>query len=223
MRRRLALILVCALVVTACGDDAGPPVTAPAYEGFRAQPTACGAAAPPPARSMQFTVPDDMQLTGNVVATVHTSCGSIVLELVPQLAPQTVNSFVFLADRGYFDGTAVHRVVPGFVIQAGDPTGSGTGGPGYRLPDELPPQGFVYGPGVVAMANAGPDTSGSQFFIVIGDTGLDARFSVFGVVVDGVETLARIVAVPLGVGPGGFEPSRPLETIYIERVEIDGR
>lgn len=217
---RIALAATVMLLVGACGDDGGTQVDSEEYQRFREQPTACGADRPAPAQQMSFDSPDDLGLTDNVRATIVTSCGTVVVELVPAVAPATVNSFVFLADRGYFDGTAIHRILPGFVIQAGDPTASGMGGPGYRIEDELPPEGFDYGPGIVAMANAGPNTSGSQFFIVIGDSGLPATFSVFGAVVDGAETLGAIAAVPRGPSSTG-EPSRPLETVYIESVTIE--
>ena len=109
---------------------------------------------------------------------------------------------------------------PGFVIQAGDPTATGRGGPGYRLPDELPPDEFQYVGGTVAMANAGPDTAGSQFFLTLADVDLPPEFTVFGVVVDGFDVMQRIAALPMGSNPGDFQPSRPLETVYIEEVEI---
>lgn len=224
--KRLSLFLVAAVVAVACGgdngaDDGGPTISTPAYTAYRNQTTACGATAPPPARQLQFVEPEDQGLTDNVVVTITTSCGPIVLELIPEIAPQTVNSFVFLARQGYFDGTVSHRVLPGFVIQAGDPTAEGGGSPGYRLPDELPPVDFVYGPGVVAMANSGPNTSGSQFFIVLGETSLSADYTVFGVFVDGTDTINLIIAVPLGPNQRG-EPSRPLETVYIESVTVEG-
>jgi cyclophilin family peptidyl-prolyl cis-trans isomerase len=217
--RITSLLAALATVSVACGDSA-PSITTPAYESFRSQPTACGADAPAPARERRYDAPEDLGLTGNVIVDITTSCGTITLELLPQIAPITVNSFVFLAEQGYFDGTVIHRVLPGFVIQAGDPTATGTGGPGYRLPDELPPPGFTYAIGMVAMANAGPNTSGSQFFLVIGDTQLQPNFTVFGAVIDGADAINRIAAVPRGTSPGNPEPSRPLETIYIESASV---
>ncbi|MCP3977166.1 MAG: peptidylprolyl isomerase [bacterium] len=157
--------------------------------------------------------------TIKLLATINTSCGSIVVELDPMVAPETVNSFVFLARDGYFDGTVSHRVLPGFVIQAGDPTGTGRGGPGYVVPDELPGEGFSYSAGVLAMANAGPNSTGSQFFIMIGDSGLPPLYSAFGQVVDGFSTLEAIAGVPLGTSARG-ETSVPLQTVYIESVTI---
>ena len=130
----------------------------------------------------------------------------------------TVNSFVFLAQQGYFDGTASHRVIPGFVMQAGDPTATGRGNPGYALPDELPPAGYFYERGVLAMANAGPNSGGSQFFIMLADAGLPPAYSIFGRLVEGDEVLDVIAGLPLG--NRGTEVSVPLQTLYVERVVI---
>jgi len=207
--------------------EAAPEITLPArppsdYAEFTAQPTACGADAPPPATPMTFPAPVDQGLDPalTVPATIVTSCGDIVVDLDPGIAPDTVNSFVFLARSGYFDGTVSHRIVPGFVVQAGDPTATGREGPGYTIKDELPVPGFVYERGVVAMANSGLETTGSQFFIMLADAGLNPDFSYFGRVTDGFETLDRIAEIPLGQNAFG-EVSVPLETLYIEQVLID--
>jgi peptidyl-prolyl cis-trans isomerase B (cyclophilin B) len=119
--------------------------------------------------------------------TIHTNRGTIVMELDPQMAPQSVNNFVSLARRGYYDGLTFHRVVPEFVIQGGDPDGTGRGGPGYQFADE--PVRGDYTLGAVAMANAGPDTNGSQFFVCIDDctTKLQKNYNLFGYVVDGID------------------------------------
>jgi peptidyl-prolyl cis-trans isomerase B (cyclophilin B) len=231
-RRPFTILALATLVVplVACGGDAAPstsagasPVTADQYLAFRQQPTACGAAAPAPAVAMQFDAPGDAAVTTAIEVVIHTSCGPIRLQLDPEAAPETVNSFVFLARQGYFDGTVSHRVAPGFVFQAGDPTASGVGSPGYTIPDELPPAGFAYTRGVVAMANTGaPDSGGSQFFIALDDIGLPPNYTVFGRVVDGFEALDRIAALPMGPNPGDAVASRPLETVYLERVEVLG-
>lgn len=199
-----------------------PPPLPTSYPDFRAQPTACGAEAPPPAVEQTFDAPEDLGLDPAVklIATITTSCGPIIVELDPAMAPETVNSFVFLAREGYFDGTASHRILPGFVIQAGDPTATGTGNPGYVVPDELPDAAFAYSTGVLAMANSGPDTTGSQFFIMVGDSQLPPLYSAYGVVVDGFETLSSIVGVPLGTSLRG-ETSVPLETVYIESINVE--
>ena len=203
-----------------------PEITLPArppsdYAGFVAQETACGAEAPTPTTPMEFDSAEDQGLDPDtiVVATIATSCGDIVVELDPGIAPETVNSFVFLARSGYFDGSVSHRVIPGFVIQAGDQTATGREGPGYTVPDELPGDGFVYPAGGLAMANAGPNTTGSQFFIVLADAPLPNAYSYFGKVISGQEAIDRIAAIPLG--PNAFgETSVPLQTIYIESVSI---
>jgi peptidyl-prolyl cis-trans isomerase B (cyclophilin B) len=120
-------------------------------------------------------------------ATVTTDRGTMVMDLDPQLAPNSVNNFVALARRGFYDGLTFHRVVPEFVIQGGCPEGTGTGGPGYRFADE-PVQG-EYTVGAVAMANAGPDTNGSQFFVCIDDCQrkLSKDYNLFGYVVEGLD------------------------------------
>jgi cyclophilin family peptidyl-prolyl cis-trans isomerase len=125
-------------------------------------------------------------------ATISTDKGDMVLELDPKLAPNTVNNFVALARQGFYDGLTFHRVVPEFVIQGGDPEGSGRGGPGYRFADE--PVRGEYTLGAVAMANAGPDTNGSQFFICIDDCTrkLDKAYNLFGYVTSGVEIAPQI-------------------------------
>jgi cyclophilin family peptidyl-prolyl cis-trans isomerase len=124
--------------------------------------------------------------------TLDTDRGQIVMELDPRLAPATVNHFVVQARRGFYDGLTFHRVVPGFVIQGGDPEGTGRGGPGYQFADE-PVQGD-YRLGAVAMANAGPDTNGSQFFICIDDCRqkLEPKYNLFGYVTGGVDVAQSI-------------------------------
>jgi cyclophilin family peptidyl-prolyl cis-trans isomerase len=221
--RNLAIGVVVALAASlaACGSDA-PTVTAPSYLAFRDQPVACGADRPPPAEDLSWEAPGDQGLSGPVSATVTTSCGAFTIEVDPGAAPQAANSFVFLAREGYFDGTVTHRVVPGNFIQFGDPTATGRGGPGYRLPDELPSPGTVYTRGTVAMANAGPNTAGSQFFVMLADLPLPADYTIFGRVTSGLETLDRIATVPLAVNPPDVSPSRPMETVYVERVAVAG-
>ena len=147
----------------------------------------------------------------------ETSCGSFTVELDQESAPKTAPSLVSLAESGFYDGTTFHRVVPGFVIQGGDPTGTGAGGPGYSTVD-VPPPGAAYTSGVVAMAKAGnepPGTSGSQFFVVTGaDVGLPPEYAVVGVVTDGMETVKAIEALGIGDGP-------PTQTVVIEKVTVE--
>ena len=147
-------------------------------------------------------------------ATMVTTKGTMTIALDPVAAPRTVNSFVFLARYHYFDGIVFHRVIPGFVLQGGDPTGTGTGGPGYRFADELPAAGR-YEVGSLAMANAGPDTNGSQFFVISGPDGvrLPPSYSLFGKVVSGLDVVAAIDAV-------GSRSGKPSEKVTIESVTV---
>jgi cyclophilin family peptidyl-prolyl cis-trans isomerase len=128
-------------------------------------------------------------------ATITTTKGTMTAELDPAGAPATVNNFVVLARYHYYDDVVFHRIIPGFVIQGGDPTGTGAGGPGYRFPDELPKPGR-YEIGSLAMANAGPDTNGSQFFIICGPDGarLPPAYALFGKVVAGLDVVAALEA-----------------------------
>ncbi len=151
-------------------------------------------------------------------AEIATNFGDISVELYPKLAPLAVNNFVTLARYRYFDGTECHRAIPGFVVQCGDPTATGTGGPGYRFDDELPLPG-EYIIGSLAMANAGPDTNGSQFFVITGANGasLPPQYSLFGQVIDGLDT--TVVELD-GVANPENDGTPPLEPIIIESVTI---
>jgi len=141
----------------------------------------------------QWSSPPEMQIDTDrdYRVTLKTGAGDIVAELYPRHAPRTVNNFVFLAQEGFFDDTTFHRVVPSFVIQGGDPTGTGRGGPGYRFEDELTDNPLRHdGAGVLSMANAGPNTNGSQFFITHGpQPHLDGKHTVFGKVVEGQDVV----------------------------------
>jgi cyclophilin family peptidyl-prolyl cis-trans isomerase len=149
------------------------------------------------------------------VATMVTSHGTMVIALDPLAAPKAVNSFVFLARYHYYDGIVFHRIIPGFVLQGGDPTGTGSGGPGYRFADELPAAGR-YKVGSFAMANAGPDTNGSQFFVISGPDGvrLPPLYSLFGEVVSGLDVVEKIDAV-------GSRSGTPKERVMIESVTVE--
>ena len=150
----------------------------------------------------------------NYTATMVTSKGTLEIVLDAVGAPNTVNSFVYLARWHYYDGIVFHRVIPGFVLQGGDPTGTGAGGPGYRFKDELPKAGR-YELGSLAMANAGPDTNGSQFFVISGPDGmrLPPLYALFGKVVKGLDVVAAIDAIGTGSG-------RPQEDVVIQSVTI---
>ncbi len=134
-----------------------------------------------------------LDTTKTYAARLKTERGDIVVELYADRAPLTVENFVNLARSGFYDGTTFHRVIPGFMAQGGDPTGTGTGGPGYQFRDEIDPSLRHTGPGMLSMANAGPGTNGSQFFITFGPTPhLDGKHTVFGRVTEGLEALRSI-------------------------------
>jgi cyclophilin family peptidyl-prolyl cis-trans isomerase len=147
-------------------------------------------------------------------ANMNTTLGTISFELFDQDAPKTVANFKKLASENFYDGVSFHRVIRDFMIQGGDPKGDGTGGPGYTFEDEINPHKIVRG--ALAMANAGPNTNGSQFFIVTADAcpWLDGKHTVFGQVRDGMETVAAIEGVRTGAG------DRPVEPVQIESIEI---
>ncbi len=147
-------------------------------------------------------------------AEMITTKGTLRIALDAAGAPKTVNNFVFLARYHYFDGIAFHRIIPGFVVQGGDPTGTGTGDPGYRFEDELPRPGR-YEVGSLAMANAGPNTNGSQFFIITGQDGvrLPPQYSLFGKVVSGLDVVAALDAA-------GSRSGKPTEQVSIESVTV---
>jgi cyclophilin family peptidyl-prolyl cis-trans isomerase len=149
-----------------------------------------------------------------VAATLHTNHGPIQLELFAEDAPTTVGNFLKLASEGFYDGVIFHRVIPDFMIQGGDPTGTGTGGPGYQFEDEINDHRVVRG--ALAMANAGPNTNGSQFFIVTTDAApwLDGKHTVFGRVTDGMQVVDAIAELDRDAR------DRPRDDAVIDRVEL---
>ncbi len=145
-------------------------------------------------------------------ATIDTSAGQMTAELFVADAPMTVNNFVFLARDGFYDGVIFHRIIPGFMIQGGDPTGTGRGGPGYKFVDE--PVTRRYERGILAMANAGPNTNGSQFFVMHADYGLPPNYTIFGRLTSGQDVLDTIAGAPTGAN------DRPRDPVTINAVEI---
>ena len=238
-RRLLAAMALALAIATtaACGSDSDSGAQADATSPGSAATVAAGETVtasngetcvsrePDPAPDPQTYAkapPLTIDTAAEYRATLDTSCGRIVIALDAARAPQTVNNFVFLAREGFYDGLTVHRVVTGFVIQGGDPEGTGRGGPGYAIPDELPDDG--YPPGAVAMANAGPDTGGSQFFIVTGDaSALPDSFAKLGRVVKGLDVARTIEGFANPVAdPGDPSAQTPTSPIYIEKVTITG-
>jgi peptidylprolyl isomerase len=166
---------------------------------------------------MARTNPPDMTIDPEkrYTATMETSLGRIVIALNPLKAPKTVNNFVSLSRAGFYDGVIFHRIIKGFMCQGGDPTGTGMGGPGYEFADELPKRG-QYEIGSVAMANAGPNTNGSQFFIISGKSGvgLPPDYSLFGQVVKGLDVVEVMQAVKTDV------EDKPFDDVVITTVTI---
>ncbi len=162
----------------------------------------------------QYSAPPPLTVdaTKKYTAKISTSAGDMTAELYPGDAPRTVNNFVFLARDGFYNGVIFHRVISGFMIQGGDPTGTGTGGPGYRFEDE--PVSKRYTRGTLAMANAGPNTNGSQFFIMHSDYGLPPNYTIFGKLTSGEEVVDAIANAPKNSN------DRPNQPVTINSVEI---
>ncbi len=207
MRAALVLIVSLAFLAGCGGGDDGSDTT----ESVATGTDECASVEAPEARDPETgeapSAPLDTSTTYTL--TFDTSCGSFTITLDQELAPKTAASLVALANEGYFDDTIFHRVVPGFVIQGGDPTQTGGGGPGYSTVD-VPPSDGKYTQGVVAMAKSGveaPGTSGSQFFVVTGaDAGLPPEYAIVGEVTEGMDAVMRIDALGVGDGP----PSQPV-------------
>jgi peptidylprolyl isomerase len=178
--------------------------------------TSCPATDGSSPKTQHFDGPPPMciDVTRRYSAEMVTSKGTMTIALDPVAAPKTVNNFVFLARYHYFDGIFFHRVIPGFVLQGGDPRGTGTGGPGYEFEDELPRPGR-YELGSLAMANAGPNTNGSQFFVISGPSGvrLPPQYSLFGKVVNGLDVVAAVDAL-------GTSSGKPKERVTIVSMTI---
>jgi peptidyl-prolyl cis-trans isomerase B (cyclophilin B) len=217
-RRALAALSAAVLLVlTGCGDD--DDATA---EDKPSKIDAANCEYPEAGEPAKEVEPPTQEAAydGDVPVTIETSAGTLEATLDAASAPCTVNSFTSLAGQGYFDGTTCHRLTTEgiFVLQCGDPTASGMGGPGYSFPDELDRE-ETYGPGTLAMANSGPDTNGSQFFIVYGDSPLDPAYTVFGQVSEeGIEVVEQVAAEGTDTGAGDGAPKTPVE---ISSVTVD--
>jgi peptidyl-prolyl cis-trans isomerase B (cyclophilin B) len=207
--------LALAVFIAACGgDDDGDPI-----DVAGTPETECAPAEAPEPKDIEIDRPGRvLERASGATATVATNCGEFTIDLDTQRSPRTANSFAFLAEEGFYDDTAIHRIAPGFVIQGGDPRGDGTGGPGYSV-DEPPPQRTAYLRGMVAMAKTPaepPGRSGSQFFVVTApaDANLPPEYAVLGEVDDGMEVVERIAAL-------GDANEQPLQSIVIESVTIE--
>ena len=164
----------------------------------------------------QYDAPPELaiDLDKDYTAVIHTTAGDISVKLYATDAPQTVNNWVFLANDGFYDEVIFHRTIKGFMIQSGDPTGTGRGGPGYRFRDELGHSKSSYTRGTLAMANAGPNTNGSQFFIMHADYGLPNAYSIFGEVTEGLDVVDAIADAPTGA------QDRPHDPVQITGIDV---
>ena len=203
-------------VATQATNEIDEATTDAAEEVQAGEPAAELCSEPVPARAddLSFETPPDPSSATAGSLTLTTNCGDIVSDLLAQDAPATVASIRFLADNGFYDATACHRLTTAglFVLQCGDPAGNGTGGPGYQIPDEnLPAEGAAnYPAGTVAMANAGPGTSGSQFFLVYEDTTLPAGYTIWGQITQGLDVVQAIAAAGTVDGGGDGLPAQPI-------------
>jgi len=175
-------------------------------------------------RNDKYTAPPAMMIDPQKTykAEIRTNLGGFTVQLFADKAPVTVNNFVFLAQEGFYDDIRFHRIIKDFMIQTGDPLGDGTGGPGYQFKDELPPA-KPYAPGVVAMANSGPDTNGSQFFICTGEQAKTLNdtpnYTVFGEVTAGMDVVQKIARTPVAANKFG-ENSKPTLDVHIQGISI---
>jgi cyclophilin family peptidyl-prolyl cis-trans isomerase len=218
-------LLLLALIAAGCGDDdesssADKPVdTAAETQAAAPAPGECRDVAAPAAKpdGGQKKPTEQLDPAKTYEVEIQTSCGAFTIRLDQKTSPETAASFVSLARKGFFDDTVFHRIIPGFVIQGGDPTGTGTGGPGYSTVDP-PPADTAYTEGVVAMAKAGPEapgTAGSQFYVVTGaDAGLPPDYAVLGKISDGKDVVRRIGEL------GDPATEQPLQAIVIEKTTV---
>jgi len=209
-------VLISALALGACGDD---EETTGAAQTSTTAAGKCAEVEAPPAKNDKFDKPERVLARGEqATATVETSCGSFTIALDTENSPKTANSFAFLAEQGFYGGTVFHRIAPGFVIQGGDPAGTGSGGPGYTVV-EAPAEDTVYKRGLVAMAKTAvepPGASGSQFFVVTApaDAGLPPDYAVLGEVSEGIEVVEAI-------GKLGDSAEQPTQVVTIDDVTIE--
>jgi len=221
MLRKLLFCLFVSLTVAGClcAEEPTPATAVPAL----AAPDQAGPSAQ--AAPKTWAAPPEMKISPDktYIATMKTSLGDIKLELFAKDAPNTVNNFVFLSRQGFYDGVVFHRIIKDFMIQGGDPEGTGTGGPGYKFNDELQVK-RSYEAGIIAMANAGPNTQGSQFFICNGNGAkrLDARpnYTQFGKVTEGMDVVLKISDLPVTMSGNG-EESKPKTPPVIKTITIE--
>jgi peptidyl-prolyl cis-trans isomerase B (cyclophilin B) len=210
----VAVAIVAVILISRSGGSSSSDTTTSAAVGKNG----CKKVEAPKPRKESLKAPQQTVKKGEkLTAVVETSCGSFDIALDTTRAPKIANSFAYMADEGFYDDLTFHRIVPGFVIQGGDPEGTGTGGPGYKVV-ETPPSNLSYTKGIVAMAKSStepPGTSGSQFFVVTGaDAGLPPEYALVGKVSSGMDVVERI-------GKLGTPEEKPKQTVLIEKVTIE--
>lgn len=223
-----ASLLTLTLIASACGNKPTETTGGTATPASSTKAPAAAANASPaasPAAAKQWSKAPDMIIDTNkkYQAEVTTSKGSFTIDLYAKEAPKTVNNFVFLSKEGFYNNLTFHRIIKTFMIQTGDPQGTGRGGPGYQFADELK-NGHTYEPGTVAMANSGKNTNGSQFFICSGadcaNLNSQPNYSIFGkVTADSMATILKIAETPVEMG-GEASPSKPKEKVTINTILI---
>ena len=207
----IAVGVVAAILISRGGGEDSSTTTAASAEG-------CKQVEAPKPKQVSLKAPKQTLKKGEeATAVVQTSCGTFEIALDTERAPKTANSFAYLSEEGFYDGLTFHRIVPEFVIQGGDPLGTGTGGPGYKVV-EKPPANLAYTKGTVAMAKSSaepPGTSGSQFYVVTGaDAGLPPEYALVGKVNEGLDVVERI-------GSLGTPSEKPKQTVLIEKITIE--
>ena len=209
--RTVVAVSLAFVLLAGCGGGGGDETSSVAL------PAGCSAVATPKPKQVHLSRPTE-RLNGPATATVETSCGSFEIALDTAKAPRTTSSFAYLARQGVYDDTVFHRIIPGFIVQGGDPTGSGSGGPGYSV-DEPPQQDLSYTRGIVAMAKSPvepPGRSGSQFFVVTAaDAGLTPDYALLGRVSSGMDVVQRIEQL-------GTPSGKPKSAVTIKRITIEG-
>lgn len=219
------LFIVIALIAAGCGVNQGKPIpggNSNQEQGSGGGATVSPSPSPSPTPTEESDEPELLGSDKHPLVTIELSNDQVIkIELYPEIAPNTVNNFVSLIDKGFYDGVIFHRVIPDFMIQGGDPDGNGTGGPGYSIPGEFSANGFEnklkHKRGVISMARSNdPDSAGSQFFIMVADSPhLDTQYAAFGAVIEGMDAADVIVGQEQGAG------NMPLNPISMKKVTVD--
>lgn len=216
----VAIVVVGAILVSRSGGDDGDSASGDSTTASSGSSGGCKEVEAPEPKNVQLDAPDEGQVVekgDEATVVMETSCGTFEIALDTERAPKTANSFAFLAEEGFYDDTAFHRVIPGFVVQGGDPLGTGSGGPGYSV-DEKPPPSLSYTKGLVAMAKTSaepPGRSGSQFYVVtVPDAGLPPEYALVGKVTKGYDAVERIEKL-------GSPEGKPKQTVVIEQATVE--